>query len=72
MIMMVLKKTDQNFFDLLEEIVSEDREGKKISRCDIAIKRAEKIYNRLDHTNPGKEESSTTVFKLVKNLKRYE
>lgn len=42
------------------------------SRCDNAIKRAEKIYNNLEHANPGKEESSTTVFKLVRELRKYE
>ncbi|MBI9066564.1 MAG: RloB domain-containing protein [Salinivirgaceae bacterium] len=66
------KKIEQDFFNLLDEIVYVDRDGEKFSRCDIAIKRAEKIYNRLDHANPGAEESSTTVFKLVKELKKYE
>jgi hypothetical protein len=66
------KKIEQDFFNLLEEIVFVDRNGDKFSRCDIALKRAEKNYNKLDHVNPGAEESSTTVFKLVKELKKYE
>lgn len=66
------KKIEQDFFDSLNVIEYVDRNGEEFSRCDIAIKRAEKIYNRLDHTNPGAEESSTTVFKLVKELKKYE
>ncbi len=66
------KKIEQDFFDSLGAIVYVDRDGERFSRCDIAIKRAEKIYNRLDNTNPGAEESSTTVFKLVKELKKYE
>ena len=43
--------------------------GKK--RVDIAINRAERNYNRFSHTSPAKEESSTTVFKLVKELLKY-
>ena len=66
------KKIEQDFFNLLEEVVYVDRDGKKSSRCDIALKRAEKIYNRLDHNNLGAEESSTTVFKLVEELKKHE
>ncbi len=66
------KIIEQDFFNLFDTIVYTDRDGIKFSRCDIAIKRAEKIYNRLDHINPGAEESSTTVFKLVRELKKYE
>jgi len=66
------KIIEQDFFNLLDTIVYTDRDGMKYSRCDIAIKRAKKIYNRLDRINPGIEESSTTVFKLVKELKKYE
>ncbi|MGL4632300.1 MAG: RloB family protein [Leadbetterella sp.] len=66
------KIIEQDFFNLLNEIVYVDIKGKKFSRCDLAINRAEKIYNRLDHSNPSIEESSTTIFKLVKELKKYE
>ena len=38
------------------------------SRQNIAIERANKIYDRYDHLNPATEESSTTVFELVKKL----
>lgn len=65
------KEIQQDFFNLLESIVYTDRDNIQYSRCDIAIKRAEKIYNNLDHKNPGKEESSTTAFKLVNELKKY-
>ncbi|WP_225974898.1 RloB family protein [Arachidicoccus ginsenosidivorans] len=51
-------------FDVLE---SKEPKTNKIHR-DLAIIRAEKIYNRLDHSNPANEESSTTIFKLVKRL----
>jgi len=40
-------------------------------RVDIAIKRAERNYDMFDHSNPGVEESSTTVFKLVVELMKY-
>lgn len=41
------------------------------TRITCAIKRAERIYNQYDHISPGKEESSTTVFQLVKELNRF-
>ncbi len=65
------KEIQQDLFNLFETIDYIDKDGIQYSRCDIAIKRAEKIYNRLDHKNLGKEESSTTVFKLVKELNKY-
>ncbi len=65
------KKIEQDFFNLFENIIKTDRDGNQYSRSDIAIERAKKIYNRLDHKNPGKEESSTTVFKLVEELNKY-
>lgn len=62
------KIISQGFFEKLEAIVYRDRKGKTYSRIQMACKRAEKIYDKLNHKNPGKEESSTTVFKLVKEL----
>jgi hypothetical protein len=62
------KIISQAFFDKLETIVYTDRKGNTYSRIQMACKRAEKIYDKLDHKNPGKEESSTTVFKLVNEL----
>lgn len=53
------KKVEEDFFDLLN------------NRIHLAITRAEKNYNQLDHRNPAKEESSTTVFRLVKELLKY-
>lgn len=41
------------------------------TRQELAISRAERIYANYDHTNPAKEDSSTTVFKLVKELTKY-
>lgn len=57
----------EDFFELLDGI---DKKTNK-KRVYLAIDRAEKNYGRLDHTNPAKEESSTTVFRLVKELLKY-
>ncbi len=63
-------------YDKDSKIVTEDifnillgidiKNGK--TRKQIAIERASKIYDKYDHLNPAKEESSTTVFKLVNIL----
>jgi hypothetical protein len=42
------------------------------NRVHLAIERAERIYNRLDHTSPATEESSTTVHTLVKHLLEFQ
>ncbi len=65
------KNVNTDLFEILMEIVKTDRNGNNFSRSDIACIRAEKIFNRLDHTNPGKEESSTSVFQLVKEIKSF-
>lgn len=61
------KKIEDDFFSLLEGIDEKTKER----RINLAISRAEKIYNKLVHSNPAREESSTTVFKLVKELLSY-
>ena len=61
------KVITENFFELLDG--PDEKSGKK--RVDLAIERAERNYNRFDHLNPAQEESSTTVFKLVKELLKY-
>lgn len=61
------KRVTEELFDLLDGF---DDIYKKI-RVDLAIERAERIYNRFDHLSPAKEESSTSVFMLVKELKKY-
>lgn len=59
-------------FDKLQEIIGKDRKtGKEYSRQDLAIQRAGRIYDNLDHANPAKGESSTTVFRLVEELEKY-
>ncbi|MDR0866233.1 MAG: RloB family protein [Candidatus Symbiothrix sp.] len=57
----------EEIFELLDGM---DEKTKK-ERKQLAINRAERNYNQFNHTNPAKEESSTTVFKLVKELLKY-
>ena len=61
------KVVTEDFFELLDGI---DEKTKK-KRVDLAIKRAERNYNQFDHSNPAREESSTTVFRLAKELLKY-
>jgi hypothetical protein len=67
------KIISRDFFNLLIAEVKKDRQGKVITRLDIACQRAEKIYNmHKDQKNtPGKAESSSTVFFLVIELMKY-
>lgn len=57
----------EEIFELLDGIDEITGKERKI----LAIERAEKIYDRLDHNNPSNEESSTTVFRLVRELLKY-
>lgn len=41
------------------------------NRTEMAILRAKRIYDQLDHASPAKEESSTTVFRLVEEMIKY-
>lgn len=61
------KIVTEEIFELLDGI--DEKTGKE--RKMVAIERAEKIYDRLDHNNPANEESSTTVFRLVRELLKY-
>ncbi len=61
------KIIDESFFELLDG--ADERTKKK--RVDLAIERAERNYNQFDHSNPAQEESSTTVFRLAKELLKY-
>lgn len=61
------KLVEEDFFELLDGI--DDRTSRK--RAEFAIDRAERNYNNFDHTNPAREESSTTVFRLVRELLKY-
>jgi len=61
------KIVTDHFFDVLNAV---DRKTGK-DRVDLAIRRAEKIYNNCKNLSPAKRESSTAVFKLVKELQKY-
>lgn len=61
------KKINEDFFDILDG--TDEKTNEK--RVSLAIKRAERNYNLFNHTNPAEEESSTTVFKLVKKLLKH-
>ncbi|WP_077923887.1 RloB family protein [Spirosoma sp. 209] len=56
------KRIGSDFFDLL---LSVDPKTDK-PRIRQAIERAERLYGQYDHSSPATEESSTTVFRLVK------
>jgi hypothetical protein len=61
------KIISDEIFDILESI--ERKSGK--TRRNLAIDRAKRNYQLLTHQNPAKEESSTTVYKLVEELDKY-
>lgn len=61
------KIVEEDFFELLDGI----DEKTKNKRVDLAIARAERNDKQFDHTNPAREESSTTVFRLVEELLKH-
>lgn len=61
------KIVEEDFFELLDGI----DEKTKNKRVDLAIARAERNDKQFDHTNPAREESSTTVFRLVQELLKH-
>lgn len=61
------KLIEEDFFELLEGI--DGKTSRK--RVELAILRAERNYEDFDHKNPAKEESTKTVFKLVRELLKY-
>jgi hypothetical protein len=63
----VSKIIEEDFFELLDGI----DEKTKNKRVDLAIARAERNDKQFDHTNPAREESSTTVFRLVQELLKH-
>lgn len=66
---------DGNGTKLIEEDFFEQLDGfdktTNRKRVELAIVRAERNYNNFDHKNPAKQESSTTVFRLVRELLKY-
>lgn len=61
------KLISEGIFDILESL--DPQSG--IVRRDLAIRRARKIYDHLDHRSPAREESSTRVFLLVEEILKY-
>jgi hypothetical protein len=61
------KKITEAIFEVLDGI--DEKTGKE--RKELAIARARKNYDARDHKNPAKEESSTTVFRLVEEILKY-
>lgn len=61
------KLIEADFFELLDGV--DDKTNMK--RVQLALYRAERNYKLFDHINPAKEESSTTMFRLVSELLKY-
>lgn len=61
------KEITSEIFELLDGFDVKYNKARK----QLAIDRAERNYNRFDHANPANEESSTTVFMLVRELLKY-
>jgi hypothetical protein len=61
------KLISDDFFDYLFAI--DEQTGQR--RVYLAIRRAKRNYNRLEHRSPAEEESSTSVFRLVEELLKY-
>jgi hypothetical protein len=62
------KKVSAELFQLLDG--KDPTTNKK--RVELAICRAKRNYDLHDHTNPSKEESTTTLFKLVLELLNFD
>ena len=61
------KVITKEFFELLDGVDFKTKKERKI----LAIERAKRNLSLLNQGNPAKEESSTTVFKLVEELIKY-
>lgn len=61
------KKVSPKFFDLLLGVDTDTGKNRTL----LAITRAKRIYDSLDHSSPAVEESSTTVFRLVVEILKY-
>lgn len=61
------KVITEGIFDVLDRVDEKTNTGRK----KLAIGRSSRNYNLFDHTNPAKEESTTTVFRLVEELMKY-
>lgn len=61
------KVITEDIFELLDGVDKKTNKERKV----LAIERAKRNLNHFDQTNPAKEESTTTVFKLVEELLKY-
>jgi hypothetical protein len=61
------KVITEEIFEVLDGIDEKTNRERKV----LAIQRAKRNYELLEHTNPATEESSTTVFRLVETLLKY-
>ncbi len=61
------KEITEGIFDVLQSKLPE----KDKTRQAVAIERAQGIYNNYDHRSPAEEESSTTVFRLIREIDKY-
>jgi hypothetical protein len=61
------KKISESFW----EILNGQNDSTGLSRRDLAITRSKRNYDLFDHISPAKEESSTTVFRLVEEILKY-
>lgn len=61
------KIISEEFFEILDGIDSKTR----TKRVDLAIMRAKRNHKQFFHHNPAKNESSTTVYELVRELLKY-
>ena len=61
------KEITEDIFEILNAKVS----SKGTTRQELAIKRAKRNMEFLDNMNPANEESSTKVYKLVEELKKF-
>lgn len=61
------KTISEDIFELLDGVDEKTKKERKI----LAIERAKRNLNQFGQNNPAKEESTTTVFKLVEELLKY-
>lgn len=61
------KIISEKFFELLDGIDKKTNKPRKL----LAIERAKRNHEKFDHSNPSKEESTTTVYLLVEELLKY-
>jgi hypothetical protein len=61
------KAITEDFFEILDGIDTKTSRP----RIELAIARSKRNYNKLIHTSPATEESSTTVFRLAEEILKF-